>query len=79
MVKMNHYSTLEAEQLFERRIVHSAPYMFFSGFAMFLKAFFRKQGFRDNTLGFILAVMDGGAFFLRQAKLYIKNRRAGRV
>jgi glycosyltransferase involved in cell wall biosynthesis len=79
MVKMNRYSTHEADQLFERRVVHGASYMFFSGFAMFLKAFIRKQGFRDNILGFILAAMDGGAFFLRQAKLYVKNRAAGRI
>jgi glycosyltransferase involved in cell wall biosynthesis len=77
--KMNRYSSLESEQLFERRVVHGAGYMFFSGLAQFLKAFIHKQGFRDKTLGFILAVMDGSGFFLRQAKLYIKNRSAGRV
>jgi hypothetical protein len=48
--------------------------MFFSGLAMFLKSYFRKQGFRDGILGFILAVLAGTGFFLRQAKLYLKHQ-----
>lgn len=79
ITKMNRYSSFEAERLFEKGVKHSAPYMFFSGFAMFLKAYFRKQGFRDGVLGFILAVNDGGVFFLRQAKLFLKNRGARRL
>lgn len=74
--KMNRYTTLEAEQMFragKRKPVH---YMFFSGLAMFLKAYFRKQGFRDGILGLILAFMDGSSFFLRQAKLYLLNKNA---
>jgi glycosyltransferase involved in cell wall biosynthesis len=77
--KMNRYSTLDAEKLFQQGTVHPVPYMFFSGLAQFTKAYFRKQGFRDGVLGFILACMDGGAFFLRQAKLFLKNKEAGRV
>ncbi len=77
--KMNRYSTLEAEQLFKKNIVHRAPYMFFSGLAMFTKSYFRKQGFRDGVLGFIFSVMDASGFFLRQAKLYLLNRGAKRI
>jgi glycosyltransferase involved in cell wall biosynthesis len=77
--KMNRYSSLEAEQLFRKGLVRPVHYMLFSGIAMFLKAFFRKQGFRDGTLGFIIAVLDASGFFLRQAKLYLKNRQAGRL
>jgi glycosyltransferase involved in cell wall biosynthesis len=77
--KMNRYSSLEAEQLFRKGLVRPVHYMLFSGLAMFLKAFFRKQGFRDGTLGFIMAVLDASGFFLRQAKLYLKNKQAGRV
>jgi glycosyltransferase involved in cell wall biosynthesis len=79
MRKMNRASELDADDFFSRGIVHRAPYMFFSGLAMFLKSYFRKQGFRDGVLGFILAVIDGSYFFLRQAKLYMKNREAGRI
>lgn len=74
MRKANLYSTLEADQLFKKGIHHGVTYMFFSGFSMFLKSYFRKQGFRDGFLGFILAVFDGTAFFLRQAKLYLRHR-----
>ncbi len=79
VTKMNRYSTYEAEKLFQKGVVRSSSYMFFSGVAMFLKSFFRKQGFRDGVLGFVLAVMEGSGFFLRQAKLYMKNREAGRI
>lgn len=71
--KMNRYTTLDAERLYAQGVKRPVQYMFFSGLAMFLKAYFRKQGFRDGILGFILAAMDGGTFFLRQAKLYLKN------
>lgn len=77
--KMNRASSFDAEEFFEAGIVHSAPYMFFSGLAMFLKSYFRKQGFRDGVLGFILSVIDGSYFFFRQAKLYMKNKEAGRI
>ncbi|MDZ4675997.1 MAG: glycosyltransferase family 2 protein [Oligoflexia bacterium] len=75
MDKMNRYSTLEAEQLFKRGVKHGPSYMLFSGLAQFSKAFFRKRGFRDGTLGFILAVLEASGFFLRQAKLYLKNQK----
>ena len=73
--KMNRYSTLDAEELYRKGVKRPVTYMFFSGFAMFLKAYVRKQGFRDGVLGFILAVLDGGGFFLRQAKLYLLNKQ----
>jgi glycosyltransferase involved in cell wall biosynthesis len=79
VAKMNRYSSFEAEQMFKRGVIHSAGYMLFSGFAMFIKSYFRKQGFRDGVLGFILAALNGGGFFLRQAKLYLKNAQAGRL
>jgi hypothetical protein len=79
MFKVNRASSFDAEDFFDEGIVHHAPYMFFSGLAMFLKSYFRKQGFRDGILGFVLSVLDGGYFFLRQAKLYVKNKEAGRV
>jgi glycosyltransferase involved in cell wall biosynthesis len=79
MTKINRASDLDAEQFFQEGKIHSAPYMFFSGLAMFLKSYFRKRGFRDGVLGFILSVLDGTYFFLRQAKLYIRNREAGRI
>ena len=77
--KMNRYSTFEAEQLFKKGVRHHAPYMLFSGISMFLKSYFRKQGFRDGVLGFILAVLNGGCFWLRQAKLYLKNKEARKI
>ncbi|MCC6278130.1 MAG: glycosyltransferase family 2 protein [Oligoflexia bacterium] len=79
MEKMNRYTSLDADRLFQERKIKGPAYMFFSGFAMFFKAYFRKQGFRDGLLGFILAVLDGTSFFLRQAKLYLKNKESGRV
>jgi len=79
MFKINRASTFDAEEFFQAGRVHSAPYMFFSGLAQFLKSYFRKQGFRDGLLGFILSVLDGSYFFLRQAKLYQKNKEAKRI
>jgi glycosyltransferase involved in cell wall biosynthesis len=79
MFKVNRASSFDAQEYFEEGVVHYAPYMFFSGLAQFLKSYFHKQGFRDGVLGFILSVLDGGYFFLRQAKLYAKNKEAGRV
>ena len=77
--KMNRYSTLEAEQLFKREVVHGISYMFCSGLAMFMKSYFRKSGYKDEVLGFIFSVMDASGFFLRQAKLYLLNRQAGKI
>jgi hypothetical protein len=79
MRKINRASSLACDQLFERKVIRGPTYMFFSGLAQFLKAYFRKQGFRDGVFGFILAVLDGTEFFLKQAKLYIRNREAGRL
>jgi glycosyltransferase involved in cell wall biosynthesis len=79
MRKLNRAAELDANDFFSRGIVHGAPYMFFSGLAMFLKSYFRKQGFRDGILGFIFSVIDGSYFFIRQAKLYLKNKEAGRL
>ena len=76
MDKINRYSSLEAEKLFERGVVHGAPHMFFSGIAEFLKAFFTKQGFRDGTLGFIIAGLDATGFFLQASQaLFEKTKR----
>jgi hypothetical protein len=79
MRKVNRAASLAADQLFDRGVVKGPTYMFFSGLAQFLKAYFRKQGFRDGVFGFVLAVLDGTEFFLKQAKLFEKNRRAGKV
>lgn len=79
MDKANRYSTLEAQNLFRQGKRKNVTYMFFSGFAMFLKAYFRKQGYRDGTLGFILAVLNGSVFFLRQAKLYLLHLQSTKL
>lgn len=73
MDKINRYSTMEAENMYKRGMKRGVLYMYFSGLSMFLKAYFRKRGYKDGTLGFILAVLAGTTFFLRQAKLYCKN------
>jgi len=78
-VKLNKYTSLEAQALFEQGVVREASYMFFSGLAMFLKAYFRKEGCRDGGVGLFLAITDGVSFFLRQAKLYFLNKRAGKI
>jgi hypothetical protein len=73
MAKMNRYSSLDADRLYHKGVKHGVHYMFFSGLAMFLKCYFRKQGFRDGVLGFILAVFGGTGFFLKQAKLFLRH------
>lgn len=74
MEKVNRYTTLDAERLHNAGVKHPMPYMFFSGLAMFLKSYFNKKGYRDGVLGFILAVFSGTGFFLKQAKLYLRNK-----
>jgi len=68
--KLNRYSTIEAQDLFQKGVRHRWPYMFFSGLNMFRKGYFRKKGFLDGPCGLIMAVFDGLSFFMKQAKLW---------
>ncbi len=71
--KMENYSTLSTQELGDKR---HAPLMsmVLNPFAVFIKMFFLRQGFRDGMHGFILAGLYSFYTFLKYAKIWEKRR-----
>jgi len=72
--KMEHYSTLSANELFQRKSAPPLLSMMANPVYVFIKMFFLRQGFRDGMYGFILAGLYGYYTFLKYAKLWEKRR-----
>lgn len=71
--KMENYSTLSAQELGDKK---DAPLMsmVLNPFAVFIKMFFLRRGFRDGMHGFILAGLYSFYTFLKYAKIWEKRR-----
>lgn len=74
--KMNRYTTLEAQTLYDQgirigwpRILRTLPWHFFQRYVLW-------QGFRDGAHGFILAVLIAMYHFLTRVKLWELRTRA---
>ena len=72
--KMENYSTLSAQEQGDKK---DAPLisMALNPFAVFIKMFFLRQGFRDGMHGFILAGLYSFYTFLKYAKIWEKRKK----
>lgn len=73
MRKMEHYSSLSAEELGHKKTTPLIS-LVLNPFAVFIKMFFLRQGFRDGVHGFILAGLYSFYTFLKYAKIWEKRR-----
>jgi glycosyltransferase involved in cell wall biosynthesis len=67
--KINYFSTLGAQDLFEKNRKASYLNLIFNPVAAFIKMYFVKQGFRDGYYGFVIAIMSAYGKFYKYAKL----------
>lgn len=70
--KYNNYTTLAAEELFEKRKNFSIWDLILRPPLLFLKMYFFKLGFLDGIQGFILAFFSSSYVFTKYAKLWEK-------
>lgn len=68
--KFGRYAHISAREKFAAGERRPAYYSWFSGLAMFLKAYFTRLGMLDGVAGFHRAVGEGYYFYERQAELY---------
>ncbi len=68
--KMEIYTTLAAKELHTRKPTSLIRSMVLNPPLVFLKMFLVRQGFRDGTRGFLLAVLYGSYTFLKYAKAW---------
>ncbi len=73
--KMENYSTLSANELYNKKITPSIFSMLINPGFVFIKMFFLRQGFRDGIHGFILAVLYSFYTFLKYAKVWEKKAK----
>lgn len=73
MRKMENYSTLSAREMGDKK---AAPLisMVLNPFAVFIKMFFLRQGFRDGMHGFVLAGLYSVYTFLKYAKIWERRK-----
>jgi glycosyltransferase involved in cell wall biosynthesis len=64
------YATLAAEHLANTGVKSSAPKMFTSAVAAFIRTYFLKQGFRDGVQGLMIAMFTAYGVFLKYAKVW---------
>lgn len=72
--KMENYSTLSAQELGDKKDTPLIS-MALNPFAVFIKMFFLRQGFRDGMHGFILAGLYSFYTFLKYAKVWEKRKK----
>ncbi|HXX53481.1 MAG TPA: glycosyltransferase family 2 protein [Thermodesulfovibrionales bacterium] len=72
--KMEHYSTLSADEFFRKKSALPLLSMVANPVHVFIKMFFLRQGFRDGMHGFILAGLYSCYTFLKYAKIWEKRR-----
>ena len=66
---VNDFSTLLAKDMYDRGKRFHLMLLFSRPFFKFLEVYVLKQGFRDGLAGFIIAVSDAYAMFVRYVKL----------
>lgn len=72
--KVNHFSTLAAQDMYSRGKKFSLLKLVFSPWARFISMYFIKRGILDGKYGFIIAVISAFEKFLRISKLYQLQR-----
>lgn len=73
--KINDYSSLRAQEKFNKNKKASLVKLLFVFPLSFLKSFFIKRGFLNGTRGFIAAINNSFYAFLKEAKLYELNNK----
>ena len=71
--KINHYTTLDAKEKYEKGVEKGLVYFLFRPVVEFIKKYILKQGFRLGRPGFILSILSAYYQFLKYAKLWEKN------
>ncbi len=69
--EVNHYSTLRAEELFEKKVHSNFVLIIMYPTAKFIKNYFFLSGFKDGIPGFIHAVVMSFHSFLVRGKLFL--------
>ncbi len=72
--KANRYSTLGAQQAFERKERSGLLKALAHGFWAFFRTYVLQRGFLDGGQGLLLAISNAHATFYRYAKLWLKHR-----
>jgi glycosyltransferase involved in cell wall biosynthesis len=73
--KINDYSSLRAQEKFDKKKKASLLKLLFVFPLSFFKSFFIKRGFLNGVRGFIAAVNNSFYAFLKEAKLYELNHK----
>ncbi|MBN2134378.1 MAG: glycosyltransferase family 2 protein [Acidobacteria bacterium] len=76
LIKIDHYSTLGAQESFDEGKVASPWSAVLRAFLVFSQSYFLKLGFLDGTQGLILSVADFVNKFFKYAKLSELNKQA---
>jgi glycosyltransferase involved in cell wall biosynthesis len=76
VAKANRYTSLAAEDAFQRGVSPSVASLLGSPLAVFLKSYLLKRGFLDGLHGLVLAILHANAAFLKKAKLWHLHRAA---
>ena len=71
--KIDHYSSAWAEQAFRNGRKSSLMKSVLKGFAAGFKTLLLKQGWRDGSRGFLLALTNAHGTFYKYAKLWLKT------
>ncbi len=78
LLKINHYSTLGAQEAFREGKTASIGSAIFRATFTFLQNYFLRFGFLDGSQGLTLAITDAVNKFFKYAKLCELNRLAGK-
>lgn len=73
--KLNLYSKLQAEKLYEKKLKPNAYHFLFRPFYRFTWQYIYRLGILDGKEGFILAYLHGFAVFKRYLQLWMKYRK----
>jgi glycosyltransferase involved in cell wall biosynthesis len=73
--KLNHYTSLSAQSLMKEGKRFRIHYLLIKPWAIFIKMYFLKQGFRDGIHGLILALLSSVHVMVKYAKLWELQRR----
>ncbi len=67
--KINSYSTLQAQKLFQRGATSSLSKAIFRAWWKFIQTYFVKAGFLDGTHGLMLAISSAESVYYKYLKL----------
>jgi glycosyltransferase involved in cell wall biosynthesis len=79
LAKLNHYTTLQAEEDYSRGLRTNIARILLSFPAMFYKNFIYYKGYRDGRYGLVISILEGISRTVRHLKIWqIQERDASR-